>query len=77
MKISFAPVTLPKRGAIAVPVAKDRQLMASAKKLDKATGGALVRAMAASRFKGEKGGLLEVLAPSGVDNSRVILMGLG
>jgi leucyl aminopeptidase len=77
MKISFAPVTLPKRGAIAVPVAKDRHLLASAKKLDKATGGALVRAMAASRFKGEKGGLLEVLAPSGVDNSRVILVGLG
>ena len=74
MKISFATVTLPKRGAIAVLVANDRHLMASAQKLDKAAGGALVRAMAASRFKGEKGGLLEVLAPAGVNNSRVILL---
>jgi leucyl aminopeptidase len=77
MKISFASLALPETGALAVPVAKGRKLLASAAALDKATGGALKRAMAASRFKGEKDQLLEVLAPPKVKNSRVVLLGVG
>ena len=38
---------------------------------------ALTRAMNASRFKGESGQSLTVMAPSGVRASRVILIGLG
>jgi leucyl aminopeptidase len=77
MKISFASLTLPETGALAVPVAKGRKLLASAAALDKATGGALKRAMAASRFKGDKKQILELLAPSGVGNSRIVLLGMG
>ncbi len=77
MKISFASLTLPETGALAAPVAKGRKLLASAAALDKATGGALKRAMAASRFKGEKDQLLEVLAPPKVKNSRIVLLGVG
>ena len=77
MKISFAAPTLPKRGAIAAPVMKDRKLMASARTLDEATGGALGRALKASRFKGEQGEVLEILAPPGVGNSRIVLVGVG
>ncbi len=77
MKIAFAALSLPATGAVAVPVAYDRKLLASAAKLDKATKGALGRAMAVSRFTGKKNELLEVLAPPGLKNSRVVLVGIG
>ncbi|MEK7820579.1 MAG: M17 family peptidase N-terminal domain-containing protein, partial [Pseudomonadota bacterium] len=65
MKITFANPAMPHRGAYAVGVYADRKLGPSAKALDKATRGALGRAMAASRFKGKKGQTLQMLAPSG------------
>jgi leucyl aminopeptidase len=77
MKIAFSDLSLPVSGALAVPVAKDRKLLPSAAKLDKATNGALARAMAVSRFTGKKTELLEVLAPPGVKNSRILLVGVG
>src|ERR1700761_1491366 len=39
--------------------------------------GALAQAAAASRFTGAKGQTLDVLAPSGVDAPRLVLVGLG
>ncbi len=77
MKIAFAALSLPATGAVAVPVAKDRKLLASAAQLDKATKGVLGRAMSVSRFTGKKKELLEVLAPPGLKNSRVVLVGVG
>ena len=77
MKITFAAAALPAAGAIAAPVAEGRKLLDSAAKLDKQTKGALGRAMAASRFNGKKNELLEVLAPPGVENSRIVLLGVG
>ena len=59
MKITFAALSLPKTGALAVAVAWDRKLSPSAKQLDKASGGALGRAMEVSRFRGKKGEILE------------------
>ena len=77
MKVTFAAVTLPKSGAVAVPVQEGRKLLPTAAKLDKQTGGALTRAMNASRFKGDAREVLEILAPSGLENSRILLYGLG
>ena len=77
MKIAFAETALPKAGALVVGVLADRKLTASAQAADKVAGGALTRAMAASRFTGEKGQWLEVLAPAGLRVSRVLLAGLG
>ncbi len=77
MKISFAHPALPHRGAYAVGVYADRKLTPSAKALDKATRGALGRAMAASRFKGKKGQTLQMLAPAGSKLDVIVLLGLG
>jgi leucyl aminopeptidase len=78
MKVSFTTHGLPKTHAVCVGVGADRTLTASAEQLDTATGGALWKAInAAPKFKGDKRQLLEVLAPSGLDNSRVLLVGLG
>ncbi|MBT5108853.1 MAG: leucyl aminopeptidase [Rhodospirillaceae bacterium] len=82
MKITFAePSTqksfAPKSGALVVGVGPKPKLAAAARRLDSATNGALSRAMSASRFSGKEGQLLEILAPEGISNPRVLLVGIG
>jgi leucyl aminopeptidase len=77
MKIAFADPSPPKSGSLVVGVLEERKLTPAAQRLDKATGGMLTRAMAASRFKGRKDDLLTVLAPAGLEVGRILLMGLG
>ncbi len=77
MKIQIIEPALPKSGALLVGVTPDRTLLATGKEVDKATGGALTRAMQASRFTGAKGQVLEVMAPTGLPLSRILLYGLG
>jgi len=77
MKITFSALRLPKSGALALLVAADRKLLHTGEQLDKATGGALSRAMKANDFKGKKDEVLELLAPSELDNSRLVLVGIG
>ncbi len=77
MKISFSAPSLPRSGPVVVGVLSGGKLLATAERLDKAADGALSRAMDASRFKGESGQSLTVMAPAGVGASRVVLMGLG
>jgi leucyl aminopeptidase len=77
MKISFAVSALPKSGTLVVGVTEERLLTPEATELDRDTGGAVVRAMAASRFVGKKGQLLSILAPANVPVGRIVLAGLG
>jgi leucyl aminopeptidase len=77
MKINFAEPALPKSGAVIVGVLEESKLSPAAADLDKRTGGALKRAIAASRFTGKKDELLAVLAPANLDLSRIVLAGLG
>ena len=76
MKIDFVTADSVS-GAIAVPVYDDATLSAAAKIADEATGGAVSRAVSVSRFKGKPGETLELVAPAGMDASRVVLFGLG
>jgi leucyl aminopeptidase len=77
MKVTFGPTTLPNTGAVVAFAFADRVLSPTAERLDKTTGGAIKRALAASRFTGKSGQTLTVLAPSGVKASRIVLVGLG
>ena len=77
MKISFSSPSLPRTGPLVVGALSGGDLLATAERVDKATKGALTRAKNASRFKGEAGQALTVMAPSGVSASRIILIGLG
>ena len=54
MKFSFAKPVLPKDGTVVVTVLADRKLGAAGQDLDGTTGGALTRAMKASRFTGKR-----------------------
>jgi leucyl aminopeptidase len=64
-------------GAWVVGAVEGGALLPGAVRLDKASGGALTRALKYSRFTGKPGQMLEVLAPSGIKASRLLLVGLG
>ena len=64
-------------GAWVVGATEGGALLPAAARLDKASGGALTRALKFSRFTGKPGQMLEVVAPSGMRASRLLLVGLG
>jgi len=78
MQISFAaPSSRVQAGGWVVAASEGRALSHAAVKADKASSGALTRALKFSRFTGKSGELLEVLAPEGLAVSRLVLVGLG
>lgn len=77
MKVTFAKPEVPSQGAFAVGVMEGRKLTHAAAQAEKATKGAVSRALNASRFKGGHDEQLIVLAPQGLDATRLILVGFG
>ncbi|MFZ5608699.1 MAG: leucyl aminopeptidase [Pseudomonadota bacterium] len=77
MHIVFSALSLPKSGALVVLASAGGKLGPSGLAADKASGGALARALKSSRFKGEGGEVLEVLAPPMGRVSRVLIAGIG
>jgi leucyl aminopeptidase len=77
MDISFDRLRSFGEGALVVGVLDGGKLTDSASAVDQATGGAVSRALAASRFRGQAGHSLELLVPSGIAPTRLILAGLG
>jgi leucyl aminopeptidase len=77
MQVTFAKAGLPESGSYVVACADGEKLSGAAAQVDKKTKGALSRAVAATRFTGAKGQMVELLAPAGMDCDRVILLGLG
>ena len=77
MQITFSAAALPKSGAVIVPLFEDGKKPKAFADLNDASDGALERAVKAAGFKAGKGKALEIVAPQGLDNSRVILIGAG
>ncbi len=77
MKISFAAPQIPCSGTLVCAVMEERKLLPTADQLDKASGGAIKRAIAASRFTGRSDETLMILAPAKLDLARVLLIGVG
>ncbi|WP_425409393.1 leucyl aminopeptidase [Hyphococcus sp.] len=77
MQITFSAAALPKTGAIVIPIFEDGGKPKAYEELDKATDGALERAVKTSAFKAKKGKILEIAAPAGVGASRIVLIGAG
>ncbi|HEX9466175.1 MAG TPA: leucyl aminopeptidase [Alphaproteobacteria bacterium] len=77
MKIAFSKPEQTNSGSLVVGVSEERKLTPSAAALDKKSGGILTRAMGASRFKGKKDDLLDIIAPKGLSLARIVLVGLG
>ena len=79
MKIEFVDAkTQPTEAtALAVLAFEGGEYSPAAEALDATMGGALKRAIAASRFKGAAGQTVSILAPSGVAAGRVLVVGAG
>ena len=77
MDLSFVAPKAVGSGAWVVAAAEGNKLLPAAIEADKAVGGALGRAAGANRFTGKSGQMLELLAPSGVKASRILVVGLG
>ena len=77
MQISFVAPSDISAGAWVVGAGEGGALLPAAVKADKASGGALTRALKVSRFTGKLGQMVELLAPSGTKASRLLLVGLG
>ncbi|MDA1099335.1 MAG: leucyl aminopeptidase [Proteobacteria bacterium] len=77
MKITINEHQLPQSGALVASALQGGKLLATAKQLDKASKGAISKAIKASRFDGRKGQWLDILAPAGIGADRVLLGGLG
>jgi leucyl aminopeptidase len=74
--IAFVKPALPRSGALVLPLAEEAPLAGLAQQADKATGGALARALEAAKFKGRKGQSTTIWAP-GAGLSKVVAIGLG
>jgi leucyl aminopeptidase len=77
MKISFAERSIPTTGAAVVGVLSGRKLTPGAQALDRKTKGAIMRAVKASRFKGDRGQSLTLMAPAATRLQQIHLVGLG
>ena len=77
MKITFAELDLPKAGAVVLGVGPGKKLGAVAKEIDKASGGAISRALKVGSFEGKAKQMLDIVAPANVPFSRVLLAGIG
>src|SRR5688572_2982203 len=77
MKVAFAKPEIPASGTLVALAADGRKLGKLAGQLDKATKGAITRALEASRFKGGAEEFLTILAPAGVEVARIIVGGIG
>jgi leucyl aminopeptidase len=77
MNITFAATKDVTAGSWVVGAVEGAALLPAALVADKASGGALARALKFARFKGQPGQMVEVLAPAGMGVSRLLLVGLG
>ena len=77
MKVEFLAFPKAFAGNVAVFVAADKQLLATAQILDRESGGTLTRALGAGRFTGGKGQSLTVLGHAGANIARLLLLGVG
>ena len=79
MDISFvaANALLGQTIALAMPTFETADLTPALNDLDRSTDGAVARAIAGSRFKGAAGQSLDLVAPHGLEVSRLVLIGTG
>ena len=80
MRIQFVAsdrTTAPTGGAVAVMAFEGGKLSWAAEDMDKATDGAVTRAIAAGRFVGKPGQTVELVVPAGLDVQRLVVIGSG
>jgi len=77
MKVEFSAFPKAFSGNVAMLVAADKQLLATAQVIDRESSGTLTRALGAGRFTGGKAQTLTVLGHTGGSIDRLLLLGVG
>jgi leucyl aminopeptidase len=77
LKLRFAPFSTPAKGVLVLFCEEGLKFGAAARKALNPTGDLITRAAAADRFKGKNGSALNLVAPAGLDVSRLIIVGVG
>ena len=77
LKLEFAPLAAAPKGVFVVLCEEGLKYGSAARKATAASGDLLARAAAAESFNGKSGSALEIVAPSGLDLARLVVLGVG
>ena len=77
LKLEFAPLAAAPKGVLVVLCEEGLKYGSAARKATAASGDLLARAAAAESFNGKSGSALEIVAPSGLDLARLVVLGVG
>src|SRR5215468_7103967 len=77
LKLEFAPFATPAKGVLVLFCEEGVKFGSAARRALGPTGELVMRAAAADRFKGKNGSALDLVAPPGLDVSRLVVVGVG
>jgi len=77
LKLEFAPFATPAKGVLVLFCEEGVKFGSAARRALDPTGDLVMRAAAADRFKGKNGSALDLVAPPGLDVSRLVVVGVG
>jgi leucyl aminopeptidase len=77
LKLEFAPFATPPKGVLVLFCEEGVKFGSAARRVLGPTGDLVMRAAAADRFKGKNGSALDLVAPAGLDVSRLVIVGVG
>jgi len=77
LKLEFAPFATPAKGVLVLFCEEGVKFGSAARRALGPTGDLVMRAAAADRFKGKNGSALDLVAPPGLDVSRLVVVGVG
>src|SRR3954447_13044165 len=77
LKLEFAPLSTPPKGVLIVFCDDALKLGSATRQVLAETGDLVARAAAAERFKGKSGATLDIVAPAGLEVSRLLVVGVG
>jgi leucyl aminopeptidase len=77
LKLEFAPFATPAKGVLVLFCEEEVKFGSAARRALGPTADLVMRAAAADRFKGKNGSALDLVAPPGLDVSRLVVVGVG
>jgi leucyl aminopeptidase len=77
LKLQFAPIATPAKGVLVLFCEEGLKFGRAAIRAIEPAGDLVTRAAAADRFKGKNGSALDIVAPVGLEASRLVVVGVG
>src|SRR6267142_2826026 len=77
LKLEFAPLSTPPKGVLVVFCDEGLKFGSATRQVLAETGDLVARAAAAERFKGKIAATLDIVAPTGLKVSRLVVVGVG